>query len=70
VDFFERIEALEQRKPGSIAKVFATHPMTNGRIKAAQEEIEKDLKPQAEYVVNTSEFQKVKGRLAMLHESA
>ena len=67
VDFFEKIETLERKKPGSIAKVFATHPMTDDRIKAAQDEIQKDLKPRDEYVVDTSEFQDVKARLAMLH---
>jgi predicted Zn-dependent protease len=67
VDFFEKIESLEKKKPGSVAKVFATHPMTDDRIKSAQEEIQKDLAPKAEYVVNTSEYNDVKARLAMLH---
>jgi predicted Zn-dependent protease len=67
VDFFEKIESLEKKKPGSIAKVFATHPMTDDRIKAAQDEIQQDLKAKPEYVVSTSEFNDVKARLAMLH---
>jgi len=67
VDFFEKIETLEKKKPGSIAKVFATHPMTDDRIAAAQNEIQKDLSPKPEYVVNTSEFNDVKARLAMMH---
>jgi predicted Zn-dependent protease len=67
VDFFEKIQSLEKRKPGSISKVFSTHPMTDDRIKAAQNQIQKDLAPKPEYVVNTSEFNDVKGRLAMLH---
>jgi predicted Zn-dependent protease len=67
VDFFEKIETLEKEKPGSVARVFMTHPMTDDRIKAAQEETQKDLKPKPEYVVNTSEFNNVKARLAMLH---
>ncbi len=67
VDFFEKIETLEKKKPGSVAKVFMTHPMTDDRIKAAQEEIQKDLKPKPEYVVNTSEFKNVQARLTMLH---
>ncbi|HLK49711.1 MAG TPA: M48 family metallopeptidase [Bryobacteraceae bacterium] len=67
VDFFEKIESMEKKKPGSIAKVFSTHPMTDDRIKAAQNEIQQDLKPKPEYVVNTSEFTSVKARLAMLH---
>ena len=66
VDFFEKIETLEKRKPGSVAKVFESHPPTDDRIRVAQEEIEKDLPPRPEYVVNTSEFNDVKARLAML----
>jgi len=67
VDFFEKIESLEKKKPGSLAKVFSTHPMTDDRIKAAQNQIQKTLNPKPEYVVTTSEFNDVKGRLAMLH---
>jgi predicted Zn-dependent protease len=67
VDFFEKIQTLEKRKPGTMAKVFSTHPMTDDRIKAAQKNIETILKAKPEYVVNTSEFNDVKDRLAMLH---
>jgi hypothetical protein len=58
---------MEKRKPGTISKVFATHPMDDDRIKSAQKEIQTILKPRDEYIVNTSEFNDVKGRLAMLH---
>jgi predicted Zn-dependent protease len=67
VDFFEKLQSLEKRKPGSLAKVFATHPMNDDRIKAAQNEIQSILAPKPEYVVNTSEFNDVKARLAMMH---
>jgi len=67
VDFFEKIQSLEKKKPGTMSKVFSTHPMTDDRIKAAQDEIQKILVAKPEYVVNTSEFNDVKGRLAMLH---
>jgi predicted Zn-dependent protease len=67
VDFFEKLQSDEKKKPGTVAKVFATHPMNEDRIKAAQEEIQRDLKPKPEYVVNTSEFNDVKARLAMMH---
>jgi predicted Zn-dependent protease len=67
VDFFEKIQTLEKRKPGSIAKVFSTHPMTDDRIKASQDEIQQILSPKPEYVVNTSEFNDVRARLGMLH---
>jgi predicted Zn-dependent protease len=67
VDFFEKLQSMEKKKPGTVAKVFATHPMNEDRIKKAQDEIQKDLKPKPEYVVNTSEFNDVKARLAMMH---
>jgi len=67
VDFFEKIETLEKKKPGTVAKVFSTHPMTDDRIKKTQEEIQTILAPKPEYVVNTSEFNDVKNRLSMLH---
>jgi predicted Zn-dependent protease len=67
VDFFEKIQSLEKRKPGSISKVFSTHPMTDTRIQAAQHQIQTELQAKPEYVVTTSEFNDVKGRLAMLH---
>jgi predicted Zn-dependent protease len=67
VDFFEKIETMEKRKPGTISKFFSTHPMTEDRIKAAQLEIQKYLKAKPEYVVNTSEFNDVKARLYAMH---
>jgi len=67
VDFFEKIQSLEKKKPGTLVKVFSTHPMNEDRIKASQEEIQKILVAKPEYVVTTSEFNDVKGRLAMLH---
>jgi predicted Zn-dependent protease len=67
VDFFEKIQSLEKRKPGTMSKVFSTHPMTDDRIKAAQKNIATILKAKPEYVVSTSEFNDVKGRLSMLH---
>jgi beta-barrel assembly-enhancing protease len=67
VDFFEKIETMEKRKPGTVSKVFATHPPTDDRIAASQKEIQTILKAKPEYVVNTSEFNDVKVRLYSLH---
>ncbi len=67
VDFFEKIETMEKRKPGTMAKVFSTHPMTEDRIVASQKEIATILKAKPEYVVTTSEFNDVKGRLLAMH---
>jgi beta-barrel assembly-enhancing protease len=67
VDFFEKIESLEKKKPGTMAKVFSTHPPTDDRIVATQKRIQEMLKARPKYVVTTSEFNDVKDRLAMLH---
>src|SRR5712671_1294852 len=67
VDFFEKIQSLEKKKPGTMAKVFSTHPMTDDRIKVSQKNIQAYMKERPEYVVNTSEFNDVKSRLSMLH---
>jgi len=37
--FFEKIQAMEKKKPGSLAKTFDTHPQTPDRIEKTQEEI-------------------------------
>jgi len=66
ISFFEKIEALEKRKPGAVAKVFADHPQTPDRIVHTQEEIEHILPPRDEYLVTTSEFDNVKARLARI----
>jgi predicted Zn-dependent protease len=67
VDFFEKVETLEKRKPGTIAKVFSTHPMTDDRIRAAQKNIQELLKAKPEYVLTTSEFNDIRGRLMAMH---
>ena len=67
VDIFERIEAIELRKPGTIAKVFSSHPMTTDRIREAQKNIQEILQPKPEYVVNTSEFNEMRSRLIRAH---
>jgi predicted Zn-dependent protease len=63
VTFFERIQADEKRRPGTIPKFFSTHPPTPDRIEAAQREIARILPEKDEYIVTTSEFDQVKGRL-------
>ena len=68
IDIFERIASLEKRKPGTVAKVFATHPMTDDRIRAAQKNISEILPTKPEYVINTSEFNEMRVRVIALHE--
>jgi predicted Zn-dependent protease len=66
VAFFEKIEAKEKKKPGTLAKVFATHPPTPERMKKSQDEIATLLPERAQYILDTSEFDEVKDRLAAL----
>jgi predicted Zn-dependent protease len=63
VTFFERIQADERRQPGTIPKIFSTHPPTPERIQNAQKEIARILPAREEYIVTTSEFDQVKARL-------
>jgi len=63
VTFFERIQADEKHRPGTISKVFSTHPPTPDRIGEAQKEIARILPEKDEYIVTTSEFDSVKARL-------
>jgi predicted Zn-dependent protease len=63
VTFFERIQADEKRRPGTIGKAFSTHPPSTERIENTQKEIARILPARQEYVVTSSEFDSVKGRL-------
>jgi predicted Zn-dependent protease len=67
VDFFEKIQSKEKKKPGFMSKVFSTHPLTDDRIENAQKNIQEILKAKPEYVVTTSEFNDVKARLMALN---
>ena len=64
--FFEKVKSLEKHKPGTLAKAFDTHPQTPDRIQKTQEEINTLLPPEAEYKLDTSEFEDVKERLSTL----
>jgi hypothetical protein len=66
IAFFEKIQAKEKKKPGTLAKAFASHPQTPDRIEKSQQEIATILPAKAQYVVSTSEFDDVKSRLATI----
>jgi hypothetical protein len=66
ISFFEKVQALEKRKPGLVAKAFSDHPQTPDRILHTQEEIARILPAKDEYTVTTSEFEDVKARLARI----
>ena len=66
ISFFEKVQALEKRKPGLVAKAFSDHPQTPDRILHSQEEIARILPARDEYTVTTSEFEDIKARLARI----
>ncbi len=66
VTIFEKLQALDKKKPGALAKAFETHPQTPDRITATQKEIASILPPRDQYIETTSEFNDVKARLAAI----
>lgn len=66
ITFFEKVQALEKRKPGLVSKAFSDHPQTPDRILHSQEEIARILPARDEYTVTTSEFDDIKARLARI----
>ncbi len=66
IDFFEKMLADEKRRPGTMSKLFRSHPPHGSRIRKTQKTIDELLPNKEEYVVNTSEFLQVKARLEQL----
>ena len=62
VTFFEKLNGREKRKPGTLEKIFSTHPMTGDRITEAQKLIAR-FPDKNEYSLNSSEYQQIKARL-------
>jgi predicted Zn-dependent protease len=63
VAFFGKVMDEERRMPGSMPSVFMDHPPTGDRIIKSEEEIKQILPQREQYLVSTSEFDDVKGRL-------
>lgn len=62
---FEKLLARSKKKPGTLTKLFSTHPQPPDR-RAATVALVARFPERDEYVVSTSEFQRVKGRLLRL----
>jgi hypothetical protein len=62
---FEKLEAKNKKKPGTISKLFATHPAPPERRSAAIA-LAARFPERDEYVISSSEFQRVKNRLLRL----
>jgi predicted Zn-dependent protease len=63
LSFFEKLQAKERTRPGTVSKLFTDHPPTGERIGSIKQEIETILPNKDQYVVTTSEFASVKDRL-------
>jgi predicted Zn-dependent protease len=66
ISIFEKMESLQKNKPGTLARVFSTHPMDADRIQKAEKEIDRILPAKDEYVVTTSEYRGMRERLITL----
>jgi predicted Zn-dependent protease len=66
LNFFENIQAKEKQTPGTLSKVFASHPPMASRIAKTQKQIDAKLPPRPQYVVTRSEFDEIRTRLAVL----
>ena len=67
VDIFEKTFSFAERKHARLlARLASTHPTADDRLVNVQKNIETILKARPEYLVNTSEFDNVKARLAVL----
>ena len=62
---FEKLEAKNKKKPGFISRAFATHPAPPDRRTAALA-LAARFPEHEEYVISSSEFQRVKNRLLRL----
>ncbi len=62
---FEKLEAKNKKKPGFVSRAFATHPAPPERRAAAQA-LAARFPEHEEYVISSSEFQRVKSRLLRL----
>ena len=67
ITLFEKIGVIiEKRKQSLKGSIEANHPQTPDRIEKTQHEIATILPPRDQYIVDTSEFQLVKKRLALI----
>jgi predicted Zn-dependent protease len=66
VNFFEKLDALQKRRPGVAMKLYGDHPQTPDRIAKSQHEIGSILPPREQYQVDSSDFEAAKKRLALV----
>jgi predicted Zn-dependent protease len=59
---FEKLSAKNKKKPGTLSKIFATHPQSIDRRDASLALVAR-FPEKEEYIISTSEFQRVKAHL-------
>jgi beta-barrel assembly-enhancing protease len=62
---FEKLASQNRKKPGTLSKLFASHPQSVDRRDESLELVAR-FPEKEEYVISTSEFQRVKGHLMKL----
>jgi len=62
---FEKLEAKNKKKPGALAKLFQDHPAPADR-RAASLALAARFPEREEYVISSSEFQRVRNRMLRL----
>ncbi|HEY9432467.1 MAG TPA: M48 family metallopeptidase [Blastocatellia bacterium] len=65
ITFFEKLQAKNKKKPGTLSKLFSTHPMTGDRITEVRELIAQ-FPERGEYQLSSSEFGQVKSRIVTI----
>ena len=71
ITFFERLQSQKKKKDGGgFSALFRSHPLTEKRIKLAQEAIDQILPDRSEYALGGSEFSRVKDELIHVMSSA
>jgi predicted Zn-dependent protease len=68
ITFFEKLQAKDKRKPGTLSKVFSTHPLTGDRITEVRDLIAR-FPDKGEYQISTSEFGQIRSRLITANAS-
>ena len=59
---FEKLASQNKKKPGTLAKLFASHPQPENRRETSLALVGR-FPEHEEYIISTSEFQRVKARL-------
>jgi predicted Zn-dependent protease len=60
--FFEKLQGKEKKKPGTLSRLFSTHPMNADRLARVNALVAR-FPDKEEYLVTTSEFDRVKAHL-------